>query len=140
MKNQIILSKEYPLNILIAESNHDYRLSAKDILTQLGYQPEIATTGQELLNMTSSNSYDVVLMDIRMPEAEGLLTAQRTDTGGRRPILIAMTATGQADFREIFLQEGMDHSISKPVDPAELTLQLMACSLLTGTRRIRAEN
>jgi CheY-like chemotaxis protein len=146
MDNQITLSKEYPLNILIAESNHDSRLSAKDILIQLGYRPEIATTGQELLKMTSSNSYDVVLMDIRMPEAEGLLTSQRTDTtdtGCRRPILIAMTpsrpampATGQADFREMYLQEGMDHSISKPVDPAELTLQLMACSLLTGTRRI----
>jgi CheY-like chemotaxis protein len=48
-----------------------------------------------------------------------------------------MTMSGRANFRETYLSEGMDHSISKPVDPAELSLQLMACSLLTGNRHIR---
>ncbi len=48
-----------------------------------------------------------------------------------------MTMTGRSNFREMHISEGMDHSISKPVDPAELTLQLMACSVLTGIRHIR---
>jgi CheY-like chemotaxis protein len=136
MENPAKFSKAYPLNILIAESNPDPRLSTHDILTRLGYRPEIAKTSREMLNMTSEKSYDVVLMDTRMPEAEDVLAFRLSDTGSRRPIFIAMTMSGQADFREMFLQEGMDHSISKPVDLAELSLQLMACSVLTGNRRI----
>jgi two-component system, sensor histidine kinase and response regulator len=136
MENSVKFSNAYPLNILIAESNPDPRFSTQDILIQLGYRPEIAKTSREMLNMTSEKSYDVVLMDTRMPEAEDVLAFRLSDTGSRRPIFIAMTMSGQADFREMFLQEGMDHSISKPVDLAELSLQLMACSVLSGNRRI----
>jgi CheY-like chemotaxis protein len=136
MENSVKFSKAYPLNILIAESNPDPRFSTQDILIRLGYRPEIAKTSREMLNMTSEKSYDVVLMDTRMPEAEDVLAFRLSNTNSRRPIFIAMTMSGQADFREIFLQEGMDHSISKPVDLAELSLQLMACSVLTGSRRI----
>jgi CheY-like chemotaxis protein len=136
MENAIKFSKTYPLNILVAELNPDPRLSTQDILVQLGYRPEIAKTCQEMLNMTSQKSYDVVLMDTRMPEAEDALASRLSDTGTRRPIFIAMTMSGRSNLREIHLQEGMDHSIGKPVDLAELSLQLMACSVLTGTRRI----
>jgi len=136
MENSVKFSKAYPLNILIAESNPDPRFSTQDILIRLGYRPEIAKTSREMLNMTSEKSYDVVLMDTRMPEAEDVLAFRLSNTNSRRPIFIAMTMSGQADFREIFLHEGMDHSISKPVDLAELSLQLMACSVLTGSRRI----
>jgi CheY-like chemotaxis protein len=76
-------------------------------------------------------------MDTRMPDAESALATRINDTDSRRPIFIAMTMSGRANFRETYLSEGMDHSISKPVDPAELSLQLMACSLLTGNRHIR---
>ncbi len=137
MENSNKFSKAYPLNILIAESNSDPRFSTHLILTQLGYRPELATTGLEMLNMTSQKSYDVVLMDTRMPEAEDVLACRLSDTGSRRPIFIAMTMSDLLNPGEIQLQEGMDHSISKPVDPAELSLQLMACSVLTGNRRIR---
>jgi CheY-like chemotaxis protein len=136
MENAIKFSKDYPLNILIAEPNEDSRFSAHHILTQLGYRPEIAKTSQEMLNMTSQKSYDVILMDIRMPEAEDIVASRQSETDNRRPIFIAMTMSGQTDFREMWLEAGMDHSISKPVDPAELSLQLMACSVLTGNRRI----
>jgi CheY-like chemotaxis protein len=137
MENSNKFSKAYPLNILIAESNPDPRLSTHHILIQLGYLPEIAKTSREMLNMTSQKSYDVVLMDTRMPEAEDVLASRLIDTSSRRPIFIAMTMSDRLNLREIQLQEGMDHSISKPVDPAELSLQLMACSVLTGNRRIR---
>jgi CheY-like chemotaxis protein len=90
-----------------------------------------------MLNMTSEKVYDVVLMDIRMPEAENAVASRLSNTSGRRPIFIALTMSGHIDFREQYLQSGMDHSISRPVDPAELSLQLMACSVLTGNRRIR---
>jgi CheY-like chemotaxis protein len=136
MENSTKFSKAYPLNILIAESNPDPRFSTQDILIQLGYRPEVAKTSEEMLNMTSQKSYDVVLMDTRMPEAEDVLASRLSDTGIRKPIFIAMTMSGRSNLRELHLQEGMDHSINKPVDPAELSLQLMACSVLTGNRRI----
>lgn len=136
MENPLKFSQNYPLNILIAEPRQDIRFSTEAALLELGYRPEIATTSQEILHMTSRKSYDVVLMDIQLPEAEDILASRRNDTGNRRPILIAMTMSGQADFREMWLEAGMDHSIAKPVDPEELSLQLMACSVLTGNRRI----
>ena len=136
MENAVKFSKAYPLNILIAEPNRDSRSSTRDILIQLGYRPELATSSEEMLNMTSQKSYDVVLMDTRMPEAEDVLASRLSDTGIRKPIFIAMTMSGRSNLRELHLQEGMDHSINKPVDPAELSLQLMACSVLTGNRRI----
>jgi CheY-like chemotaxis protein len=136
MENSTKFSRAYPLNILIAELNPDPPSSTQDILVQLGYRPEIAKTSQEMLNMTSQKSYDVVLMDTRMPEVEDVLASRLGDTGTRRPIFIAMTMSGRSNLREIHLQEGMDHSINKPVDPDELSLQLKACSVLTGSRRI----
>ncbi|HET6256394.1 MAG TPA: response regulator [Puia sp.] len=137
MENAVKFSTAYPLNILIAESGSDPRFSAHDALIQLGYRPELATTGQEMFNMASNKSYDVVLMDIGIPEAEYILASRLDDADSRRPIFIAMTTSGPAGFREMFLREGMDHSISKPVDPEELSLQLKACSVLTGSRHIR---
>jgi CheY-like chemotaxis protein len=137
MENSIKFSTDYPLAILVAEPFLESGSSARDILTQLGYQPELATNSREMLNMTSQKSYDVVLMDIRMPEAENILASRQTDTESRRPIFIAMTVSGRTNFREMHLSEGMDHAISKPVDRAELALQLKACSVLTGIRRIR---
>ncbi|HLX66291.1 MAG TPA: response regulator [Puia sp.] len=138
MENSIKFSTAYPLNILIAEPFHDSGSSAHDVLIQLGYQPELAASSREMLKMTSQKFYDVVLMDIRMPEAEDILASFMTDSDGRRPIFIAMTMGGRNNFREIHLSEGMDHSIDKPVDRDELILQLKACSVLTGSRRIRA--
>jgi CheY-like chemotaxis protein len=138
MENSIKFSTAYPLNILIAEPCHETGSSAHDILTQLGYRPELATTSQEMLLMSTQKPYDVILMDTRMPDVEAALASRINDTGRRRPIFIAMTMSGPANFREMYLSEGMDHSISKPVDPAELSLQLMACSLLTGNRHIRS--
>jgi CheY-like chemotaxis protein len=138
MENSISFASAYPLNILIAEPFQDSKSSAQDILIQLGYRPEMATSTREMLKMTSQKFYDVVLMDIRMPEAEDIVTSCMTDYDGRRPIFIAMTMSGRNNFREIHLSEGMDHSIDKPVDRDELTLQLKACSVLTGNCRVRA--
>jgi CheY-like chemotaxis protein len=137
MENSIKFSTAYPLSILIAEPYHDSHSTAHDILLHLGYQPERAANSREMLNMTSQKWYDVVLMDTRMPEAEDVLASCLADTNSRRPIFIAMTLSGRTNLKEMYLREGMDHSISKPVDRDELTLQLKACSVLTGNRRIR---
>lgn len=131
-----IFSKNYPLTILVAEYSQDATTSAKNILVQLGYQPEVATSGQEMLAMTRKKKYDVVMADVQIPGLDRILTS-KAGARSRRPIFIGMTVSDPAETGEFYLRPGMDHAISKPVDPAELSLQLQACSVLSGTRRIR---
>lgn len=138
MENIPIISKEFPLNILIAANNPDAQVSTKGALIQLGYQPEIAASGQDLLQMTTTRSYDVILIDIQMAEVEGMLASRKRDQQTCRPLFIAITGDAKLDFRQTRLTEEMDHTISKPVDTTELSLQLKACSVLTGLRSIRA--
>lgn len=71
----MIFSKDYALNILIAENNPDARTSTRELLAGLGYQPEVAASREEVVHKTSTGSYDVILMDIHMPEVEGMLAA-----------------------------------------------------------------
>ena len=139
MENAAIFSKNYPLNILIAENNPVAQVTTKSILTELGYQPEEAANGQEVLNMTSRKAYDVILMDIHMPEVEGMLVDWLSVGQARRPLIIAMTNKTKLGFRQVCLQVEMDHFINKPVDPKELSLQLKACSILAGNCRIRGD-
>ncbi|HEV3325223.1 MAG TPA: response regulator [Puia sp.] len=139
MENTAIFSKEFPLDILIAADNPHAQATTKGILINLGYQPEVAVNGQEMMSMTSTKSYDVILVDIQMPEAEGMLVARQRDRQARRPLIIAMTGHALQDFRQNCLKERMDSFINNPPDPKELTLQLKACSVLTGHRSIRVD-
>src|SRR5580704_7179314 len=100
MENIPIISKEFPLNILIAANNPDAQVSTKGALIQLGYQPEIAANGQDLLQMTTTRSYDVILIDIQMAEAEGMLALRNRDQQTGRPLFIAITGDAKLDFRQ----------------------------------------
>ncbi|HVS94936.1 MAG TPA: response regulator [Puia sp.] len=137
LKNPMIFSQDYPLNILIAGNNADSRAATRDMLTGLGYQPGVATNTRELLDMTNIGSYDVILMDIQMPEAEAMLATQLSGGTKKRPLIIGITGSTKPGFKQICLQAGLDHSIYRPVDPKELRLQLKACSILSGNCRIR---
>jgi len=129
-------STAYPLEILIAENDPDAQATTRELLLDLGYSPAIAATGTEVLRMTTAQRYDVILMDLRMPGLEKVLAEPKT-TPGARPIIIAMSGIATPDIRQRSLEAMMDHSISKPMDQNELTLQLKACAVLTGKCRIR---
>lgn len=136
----MIFSRDYPLNILIAENNPEARAATTTIVTELGYRPGVATTTEEALRLTSTGSYDVILVDIHMPAAEDMLSMRQLSAGKeKRPIIIGITGSARPCFKQICLQAGLDHQIRRPVDPQELRLQLKACSLLSGNCRIRAE-
>ncbi|HTF21563.1 MAG TPA: response regulator [Chryseolinea sp.] len=118
-------AKKNPLRILIAEDNKVNQKLAMKVLTKLGYDPDIVQNGNEVLEEVSNVKYDLILMDIQMPEMDGLeatrmvrlcLTAQ--------PIIIAMTANAMPGDREECLQAGMDDYISKPVHLEELVIML----------------
>lgn len=103
----------------------------------LGYRPEVAADSKEMLTMTKAGSYDVILMDVDMPEAEQLLPGRLQTEGARRPLVIGLTDCMKPDFRQMCLQARMDHCICTPVDAQELELQLKACSVLTGNSRVQ---
>ncbi len=112
----IDFSKQYPLNILVAEDNVvNQKLTAR-ILHNLGYTPEMVWNGHEALMALQQKSFDLILMDVQMPQMDGLeATRQIRLISGRRPVIIAMTANAMQGDKEECMQAGMDDYISKPV-------------------------
>ncbi|MGE4297682.1 MAG: PAS domain S-box protein [Desulfovibrionaceae bacterium] len=117
--------------ILVAEDDPVNRMAAVRILEYLGYRATAVATGTEALAALASTPFDAVLMDIQMPDMDGIDATKtiRDDTSGRintaLPI-IAMTAHAMEGDRDAFLQAGMDDYIAKPIDMRALQLALQA--------------
>jgi CheY-like chemotaxis protein len=117
------LGARVPLRILLAEDNAVNQKLAVRILTELGYRPDVASNGLEVLDALERQRYDVVLMDVQMPELDGLETSRRIRsayTEADQPRIVAMTANALQGDREICLEAGMDDYIGKPVRVEEL--------------------
>lgn len=113
------LAERLPLQILLAEDNPTLRQLSVRQLERLGYLPDIAEDGTKVLERLKEAHYDVILMDMQMPDLDGLATtrairAQWTDDQ-RRPYIIAMTANALDSDRQACLAAGMDDYLSKPV-------------------------
>jgi CheY-like chemotaxis protein len=110
-------ARKYPLRILIAEDNAVNQKLALRMLDKLGYHNiEVAQNGLETVQKFSSEFYEVILMDVQMPEMDGLEATRRIRAmTGRQPVIIAMTANAMQGDREICLRAGMDDYVSKPV-------------------------
>ena len=118
-------SKKYPLRILIAEDNRMNQKLAMRILGKLGYDPDIAENGKEVLEEVSKRNYDLILMDVQMPEMDGLEATRMIRVClENQPVIIAMTANAMQGDREECLKNGMDDYISKPVNLEELVIIL----------------
>ncbi|MBT5047307.1 MAG: response regulator [Rhodospirillaceae bacterium] len=115
------------LRILLAEDNQVNQLVAKTILQKGGHTIDIANNGIEALMMANKIAYDVILMDVQMPEMGGIEATQKIrrlpGTAGQTPI-IAMTANAMKGDRETYLNSGMDDYVSKPIDPGSLSAAL----------------
>jgi len=108
------------LKILLADDNEINQQLAVTMLTKLGHQVEVANNGLEAVQALAHDIYDVVLMDIQMPEMDGLEATSEIRNmpppAGGVPI-IAMTANAMKGDRETYLAAGMDDYVSKPIDP-----------------------
>lgn len=114
-------AKEFPMNILIAEDDKMNQQLSTMILGRLGYQPDVAENGKEVLEMVSEKKYDVILMDIEMPEMDGLEATRMIRLClTTQPTIIAMTANAMESDRENCLKAGMDEYLTKPVNVEEL--------------------
>jgi PAS domain S-box-containing protein len=124
------LAGRLPLRILLAEDNLVNRKVILLTLQQMGYRADVAGNGLEVLEALRCQSYDVVLMDVQMPEMDGL-TATRLICQewlpSSRPRIIAMTANAMQGDREKCLEAGMDDYISKPIRVEEMVQALSKC-------------
>jgi signal transduction histidine kinase/DNA-binding response OmpR family regulator len=121
------MAERLPLRILLAEDNPVNQKLALRLLAQLGYRADVAGNGLEAVAALERQQYDLVLMDVQMPEMDGLEAAraicQRWPRSAR-PRLIAVTANAMQGDRELCLEAGMDDYISKPIRVNELVAAL----------------
>ncbi|MDB5152418.1 MAG: response regulator [Mucilaginibacter sp.] len=114
------LSKEFalakPLNILVAEDNLINQKMILKVLEKLGYEASLAITGREVIHMLDREFYDLILMDVQMPEMDGLeCTRYIRENYTGQPVIIAMTANAMVEDREECIRAGMNNYIPKPV-------------------------
>ena len=112
------MAKRHPLRILLAEDNLVNQKLAIRLLEQMGYRVDLASNGIEALECIARQTYDVVLMDVQMPEMDGLEASRRINAdypSGDRPRIVAMTANAMQGDREMCLAAGMDDYIAKPI-------------------------
>jgi len=135
---KLLLSVEfalnYPMSILVAEDNLMNQKLILRVLSKLGYDAEIANDGTEVIALMSGKNYDLILMDIQMPNMDGLETTRMIrQTYGAYPLIAAMTANALSEDKENCLKAGMDNYISKP-----LSIEVLIDKLIDMYRKISA--
>ena len=122
------LGARHPLRILLAEDNPVNQKLALRLLERMGYRADVAENGLAAISAVEGSTYDVILMDIQMPELDGLEATRRIRRRwpGDRPRIVAMTANAMDGDREACLEAGMDDYIAKPIAPEALQASLMA--------------
>jgi CheY-like chemotaxis protein len=121
------LAQHHPLRILLAEDNVVNQKLALRLLSQMGYRADLASNGIEAIESLARQTYDVVLMDVQMPEMDGLEATRRIVQrwpAGERPRIVAMTANAMQGDREACLAAGMDDYVTKPIRVDELVRAL----------------
>ena len=117
------LGHRHPLRILIAEDNVVNQRLALRLLEKLGYRADVVANGLEAVEAVARQEYDLVLMDVQMPEMDGVQATQQIlerHADGERPWIVAMTAEVMRGDREGFLAAGMNDYVAKPIRPQEL--------------------
>lgn len=129
-------AKQFPLKILVAEDDEMNQQMALMLLKRLGYEADSTGDGKEVLEVVSEEKYDVILMDVEMPEMDGLEATRMIRLClTEQPVIIAMTANAMDGDREACLKAGMDDYLSKPVNVDDLMKSLETWSLNTREKK-----
>jgi CheY-like chemotaxis protein len=125
------LANQHPLQILLAEDNRINQKVAVRILEKLGYTADVVENGRAAISALKKQPYDVILMDIQMPEMDGteatnIIRSQWPPE--QQPQIVAMTAHALEGDREHYLAQGMDYYISKPIQINKLIEILHNCA------------
>ena len=121
------LGARHPLRILLAEDNLVNQKLALRILAQMGYHADVAANGEEALRAVQGQPYDLVLMDVQMPEMDGIEATHRIRImeGIRQPSIVGLTANAMQGDREKCIAAGMNDYITKPIRVEELVRALL---------------
>jgi CheY-like chemotaxis protein len=112
------MAQRHPLRILLAVDNVVNQKLAMRLLQQMGYRADLANNGIEAIECVQRQTYDVLLMDVQMPEMDGLEASRQINARwkpGNRPRIVAMTANAMQGDREECLAAGMDDYLTKPI-------------------------
>ena len=129
------------LKVLVAEDNAVNRKVVLMLLKKLGVNADVAADGAQAIAAAMENRYDLVLMDVQMPEVDGL-TATREIRGRvpleRQPVIFGLTAHATTEYRGICLGAGMDGYLTKPLDPEKLRELIAGLSMQSVSRNLAA--
>jgi signal transduction histidine kinase/CheY-like chemotaxis protein len=114
------LADRHPMKVLLAEDNIVNQKLAIYLLEAMGYHPDLAQNGVEVLEALDRSHYDLIFMDVQMPEMDGLTATRRIRAQGSDIYIIAMTANAMEEDRRECLDAGMNDYVSKPVREKEL--------------------
>ncbi|HEY73611.1 MAG: hypothetical protein DRI81_14765 [Chloroflexi bacterium] len=127
------MGQRHPLRILLAEDNTVNQKLSLRLLDRLGYRADLAANGLEVLDTLQRQTYDVILMDVQMPEMDGLEATRRIRASSpleRQPRIVAMTASAMPEDKDACYTAGMDDYVSKPVQVDELVKALHKCKAI----------
>ncbi|MBC8052580.1 MAG: response regulator [Sphingobacteriaceae bacterium] len=117
----IDFAEQFPLDILIAEDNPINQKLIIRVLNKLGYEPDLANNGKEVVQMLSNHLYELIFMDIQMPEMDGLEATRHIRANfAKQPLIVAMTANAMVEDRIACKEAGMNDYLSKPINLEEL--------------------
>jgi CheY-like chemotaxis protein/HPt (histidine-containing phosphotransfer) domain-containing protein len=123
----VAFAQRFPLRLLLADDNPINQKVGLSVLQKLGYRADMANNGLEVLTALERKAYDIILMDVQMPEMDGFEATRaivKRWPDAKRPRIIAMTGNALLGDREKCLEAGMDDYISKPVRIGELQAAL----------------
>ena len=118
-----LLGERFPISILVAEDNMVNQAVIEGILGKMGFHADIVADGLSAVEEAQTGNYDLIFMDIQMPEMDGITATKeiiQRIPAARRPVIIAMTANAMSGVREEYLEAGMDDYISKPFKLTDL--------------------
>jgi len=121
------MAERHPLRILVAEDNMVNQKVIRQLLGGLGYMPRIVSNGKQAIDEMEQRQYDLVLMDMCMPEMDGLEAAEiicRRWPEKERPLMVALTANALSSDRDRCIDAGMDDYLSKPIRIPQLKVVL----------------
>ena len=126
---------QYPLRILIAEDNLINMKLAKTVLSKLGYHTDAAANGKIAVEMFAQSKYDLIFMDVLMPDIDGLEATRLIRKMDRKqPRIVAMTANAMPEDKNDCIRAGMDDYLAKPIEMKPLMQVLMETANLMGVQ------
>ena len=129
----------HPLRILVAEDNLVNQRVVVQILAKLGYSADVVPNGQEAVDAVLRHPYDLVLMDVQMPDVDGLTATRcirQQMPSSSQPAIIAMTAAALKEDRQACLDAGMDTYITKPIRVEQLEWALVSSAGFIAAHRL----